>query len=373
MRIGSIVLALALVAGLAYWFGYRDPDQRAALIARAGGETVAPDPEDLPMIEGQEEALRPVSVMVLEVAASETRQRLVVRGRTEANRTVHVPAETTGIMVSQPLRRGAEVAEGQVLCQLSSGTRQAQLREAEAQLARAQADFTAADRLSERGFGAETTRNARRAELQAAEAAVDLIEWDIEKLVIRAPFDGVLESDTSELGARLAPGETCATVIDLSVVKVVGYVGEDNVDGVDLGGEATARMINGREAPGQITFVSRMADEDTRTYLVEVTLTNQGDTLRDGMTAELLIDLPPVTAHLLPQSALTLDDNGRMGVRLAEAGQARFIPVTPIRDTVEGIWVSGLPETARVIVVGQEFVRDGRAIMPVPIKREDLG
>ncbi|MEL6476553.1 MAG: efflux RND transporter periplasmic adaptor subunit [Pseudomonadota bacterium] len=373
MRIGPILLALALVAGLAYWFGLRDPAERAALLAKANGEAAATQTAELPVLGNGEDKLRPVRVMVLEVEAAETRQTLVVRGRTQANRTVHVPAETTGIMVSQPLRRGAEVVEGQVLCKLSSGTRQAQLREAEAQLARAEADFAAADRLSERGFGAATTRNARQAELQAAEAAVDLIEWDIEKLEIRAPFDGVLESDTAELGARLAPGEACATVIDLSVVKVVGYIGEQNVDQIARGGTAQARLITGAELAGDITFISRMADEDTRTYLLEVTLDNTSGTLRDGMTAELMIDLPAVTAHLVPQSALTLDDNGRMGVRLAEGRQARFAPVAPLRDTADGIWVRGLPDLARIIVVGQEFVRDGREIVPVSVSREDLG
>ncbi|MEM7505471.1 MAG: efflux RND transporter periplasmic adaptor subunit [Pseudomonadota bacterium] len=311
--------------------------------------------------------------MVLETEAQQAAAELVVRGRTEANRTVHVPAETTGIVISQPLRRGSEVTAGQLLCELSAGTRAAQLREAEAQLARAEADFQAADRLSERGFGAETTRIARSADLRAAQAAVDLVKWDIQKLQIRAPFDGILETDTAELGARLAPGATCATVIDLHVVKATGYVGEQSIDQIEVGGDAKARLINGMETQGEITFISRMADEDTRTYLIEVTLANPEARLRDGMTAEIMVDLPARTAHLIPQSALTLDDQGRVGLRIAEGTKARFLPVTILRDDPTGVWVSGLPERAEVIVVGQEFVRDGREIEPVRISWDDLG
>ena len=188
MRYGPILLSLALVGVLFYWFVLRVPEDRAAVLAWVSGDAVAEAPETpLPTLTGTTEELRPVSVLVLETKAEPSASQLVVRGRTEANRTVHVAAETTGVVVSQPLRRGSRVTQGQLLCELSSGTREAQLREAEAQLARARADFTAADRLSEKGFGAETTRNARRAELQAAEAAVDLVEWDIAKLKIIAP------------------------------------------------------------------------------------------------------------------------------------------------------------------------------------------
>lgn len=378
MRIGSLLLAIVLVFGLTYWFGLRDPAQRADLAQRLGvvsdeAEGVEAPALPLPNATDLAEDLRPVSVMVLETEEETTTGTLTLRGRTEANRTVDVAAEITGIIVSQPLRRGTQVAEGQVLCELSPGTRQAQLQQAEADLARAQADFTAAERLTERGFVAETTRMARSAELEAAEAALDLVRLDITKLKITAPFAGLLETDTAELGARLAPGDVCATVIDLATVKVTGFVGEQSVDAVSQGATAVARLINGQTAEGEITFVSRMADEDTRTYLVEVTLANDEQRLRDGMTAELLIDLPPQRAHLVPQSALTLDDQGRLGLRIAEKTEARFVPVRPLRDERGGVWVEGLPAKATIIVVGQEFVRDGRKIRPVLITWNDLG
>jgi multidrug efflux system membrane fusion protein len=63
---------------------------------------------------------------------------------------------------------------------------------------------------------------------------------------------------------------------------------------------------------------------------------------------------------------LTLDDDGRIGVRVAESGVARFYPITIIREEVDGVWVGGLPDSASVIVVGQEFVRDGRAVATAP-------
>ncbi|MBY8978113.1 efflux RND transporter periplasmic adaptor subunit [Rhodobacteraceae bacterium NNCM2] len=378
MRLGPLLLTVILIAGLAYWFVFRDPAQQESVTAMLTGEHPAaeetpanPVATDTPVPAAEQ--LRPVSVMVLDSEVEETVSKLIVRGRTEANRNVNAPAETTGIVISQPLRRGSEVKAGQVLCELAPGTRPAQLLEAQAKLAQARVDFDAASKLSERGFTAETTRMSRAADLETAQAAVELIEWDISKLKITSPFDGVLESDTAELGARLAPGEPCANVIDLSIIKVTGYIGEQNIDAIRLGQTAVARLINGTEGTGRITFISRVADADTRTYLVEVTLDNRDGKLRDGMTTESMIDLPPQSAHLVPQAALTLDDDGALGLRIAEGDTSRFVEVGILRDEERGVWVTGLPDKARIIVVGQEFVRDGRAIRSVPITWDDLG
>ncbi len=359
MRLTSLLLAALLVGALYYWFGIRGPnaDPVLATVSESGAATpeVAPD--------------NPVPVMVLESRAEPTSKQLVLRGRTVAVRNVSVPAETAGLVISQPLRKGTEVAADDILCRLDPGARMAQLLEAEARLAEAQVEAEAATTLSEKGFAAETTLKARQAQLEAAQAQVNLVRLDIARLVIRAPFDGVLESDTAEIGSRLDTGDTCATIIDLSEVKVSGYVSEQEVDQVAVGRNAEARLINGRKIPGQISFISRVSDPETRTYLVEVTLPNEDGRIRDGMTAELKIGLPPEIAHKIPQNALTLDDDGRLGVRLADDGKALFVPTRIIAEETDGVWVAGLPETASVIVVGQEFVRDGRAIVAQPFDR----
>jgi multidrug efflux system membrane fusion protein len=357
MRLTSLAVTLLLAGTLIYWFALRQPAEDVAgqPAAMANAATANSD------------QTQPVPVMVLDSRAQPTIDQLVLRGRTVAVRNVSVTAETTGLVISQPLRKGATVTEGEILCRLDAGARPAQLLEAEARLAEALVEAEAATTLSRKGFASETTRTARQAQFEAAQAQVNLVKLDIDRLVIRAPFDGLLETDTAEIGSRLGPGDTCATVIDLSAVKVVGFVSEQEVDQIELGQEATARLINGRIIAGTIAFISRVADPETRTYQVEAILPNGDGRIRDGMTAELSIDLPAEVAHKIPQTALTLDDDGRLGVRLAVDGMARFVEIRMISDAIDGVWVTGLPDRASVIVVGQEFVRDGRAILPAPL------
>ncbi len=203
--------------------------------------------------------------------------------------------------------------------------------------------------------------------IQSAEAAVASARKDIDRLTIHAPFGGQLESDTAELGSLLQTqtGDACATVIQLQPIKIVGYLPEIDVARVKLGAPAGARLVDDREVTGEITFVSRSADPVTRTFLVELTVPNPDLAIRAGQTAEIAIEAEGAMAHLLPQSALTLDDEGRLGVRtVAEGDRVAFNPVRLLRDARDGVYVTGLPDEVSVITVGQEFVTEGVKVVP---------
>ncbi len=349
-----------------------------------------------------------VRVVAIHSTARMIDSAVVLRGMTEADRQVQMRAETTARVISQPLRRGTKITSGDELCRLDPGTREAMLAEARARLAEATARIpsaqaaqieanarleealindNAARKLSEGGF-ASTTRVASAAAavkaaeagvqsarsglessiagIESAEALVAAAEREIGQLSITAPFDGLLEDDTAEIGTLMQPGGVCATVIRLDPIKVVGFVPETEVDRVTLGAMAGARLTTGQQVAGQVTFLSRSADPLTRTFRVEIAVPNTDLAIRDGQTAEIAIAADGASAHLIPQSALTLNDDGILGVRLVDENEnVLFKPVDLLRDTPEGIWVEGLPEKADIIVIGQEYVEEGVRVLPV--------
>lgn len=379
MRLFSILSAIVVVAVLFFLVF-----QRETLLEFAGVDTsaVVSDSEtaDAEAAEAAKEnaaardgKLRSVSVVAMHSQAKTIDGAVIVRGRTEAARQVEVRAETTGQVINHPLRKGSFVETGDLLCELDPGTREtavtearAVLSQAEAALREAEINNRAASALSQDGFASEirvaatsAAVEAARAGVQSAEAGVARARNELTNLEIRAPFAGLLESDAAELGSLLQPGSLCATIIQLTPIRLVGFVPETMVDRVENGANAGARLASGQEIAGRVTFISRSADPNTRTFRVDVEVPNEDLAIRDGQTVEIAIQSDGQTAHLLPQSALTLDDEGRLGVRLIDANKAVFAPVNVIRDTTAGIWVSGLSETADVIVVGQEFVTDG--------------
>ncbi|QEW20126.1 Toluene efflux pump periplasmic linker protein TtgG precursor [Marinibacterium anthonyi] len=343
-----------------------------------------------------------MGVVVRHSVAQPVDSAVVLRGETRAMREVEVPAETSAVVMSEPLRKGARVEKGQELCVLDPGTRfvtladakaqlslaksrvpesQARQAEAEAALEEARIDLNAADKLSQGGYASDVRLAGSRAALRSAEAAVaaadaglesartgiesaeaqvSFAQKDIERLSITAPFAGHLESDTAEIGSFLAAGGICATVIQLNPMKLVGYVPETQVGRVEMGAIATAQLADGGTAQGQVTFISRSADPVTRTFAVEIQVANDDLAIRDGQTAAIAIASEGTRAHRLPQSALTLNNDGRLGVRVVDGDSVvRFQPVKVLRDDIDGIWVTGPDDEADVIVVGQDFVTAG--------------
>ena len=264
---------------------------------------------------------------------------------------------------------------------------EARLDQAVAQLAEARINQNASTKLSAGGF-ASTTRvanaeanvatalasvesaragvQAAQAGIQSAQANVATAEKELERLLIRAPFAGLLESDTAELGTLLQPGDLCATVIQLNPIKLVAFVPETEVTRVKVGAPARATLATGQtDVTGQVTFLSRAADETTRTFLVEIEVANTDMNISDGQTAEILVAGEGATAHLLPQSALTLNDDGVLGIRsIDEDAIVAFHPVQLLRDTPEGVWLTGLDDSVDVIVLGQEYVIAGVRVAP---------
>lgn len=408
MRLFSILAAVALTIILAMSILARP--QLAAMFSGPQTEADAADVtvEGAASAEPDTALEKRVKVMVRKVQGQEVDSAVILRGETQAARQVDVRSETSAIVTSEPLRKGARVEAGDAMCVLDPGTRGAGLDEARARLAEAQSRIpeaearveeararlqeaeinqNAASRLGKDGFASQTRvagadaataaakagvtsatagLSAARSGIEAATASVAKAEKEIERLVIAAPFSGLLESDTAELGSLLQPGALCATVIQLDPIKLIGFVPETEVNRVKLGAQAGARLAaGGREVVGNVTFLSRSADTQTRTFRVEIEVPNADLSIRDGQTVEIIIASAGVKAHLIPQSALTLNDEGNLGVRLVDAeAVVAFAPVDIMRDTAKGVWVTGLPETADVIVVGQEYVTAGVTVAP---------
>ena len=374
MRIFPVITALLVCAALYVLIFQRDALMGRDSESPASAEAAQTDSGTFG------DAMR---VVILPSHAEVISDAVRLRGRSEAARFVEIRAETSGRIISDPIKAGQSVTAGDILCQIDEGTRAAALAEAEAarstaeaQLAAAQIDANAATRLNESGFASETraasasaSLSSAEAALRSAEAAIDRAAEELARIEIRAPFNGLLESDTAELGTLMQPGALCATVIDLDPIKFVGFLPEAELARISIGQLATTRLVNGREVDGIVRFVARSADPQTRTFRVEIEAENPDLSIGDGQSADIAIATEGTAAHLVPSSALTLDDQGDLGLRVvAEDNLVAFYPVTLLRDTPDGALVTGLPDQVDIIIVGQEFVSNGGQVVPVSIQ-----
>ncbi|MEL6830076.1 MAG: efflux RND transporter periplasmic adaptor subunit [Pseudomonadota bacterium] len=287
------------------------------------------------------------------------------KGRTEAIRTVTVRSETTGTVASTPAIEGRIVERGQILCGLALESREARLAEAQAAVTSNELEYVSAAALQEKGWTTSNRAAALKAELDQAEAALAAAEIEIEKTQIRSPFQGVFENRLAEQGDFLSPGAGCGDVVDLDPLQVAFQASEESIAYIQQGQNAQVTLTDGRILEGEVRFVSRSADERTRTFRVELSVPNADFAIPSGLTANIRLALGQAPAVLLTPASLVLHDDGRVGVRYVDATDTvRFVEVVVIDDVIDGIWVTGLPEGARLLLQGQDFVREGTAVIP---------
>lgn len=307
------------------------------------------------------------TVRVRHQSAEPRTAALVLRGRSEALRTVDIKAETHGRTEELLFERGDQVQAGDLLVHLSDEGRSAAVKEAKALLAQRRIELEAARKLSKKGFRAETQLAESEAAYEAAEAAVSRAEVALDDTRILAPFAGYVDDRMTELGAYVEPGDPIARIVDLDPILIVANASEIDVASLKVGGAGKIRFISGQEASGHIRFVGAMADPQTRTFRVEIEVPNADGAIPDGVSAEVSMPLDEVWAHRVSPAVLSLSDTGVLGVKTVdgETNAVRFQPVEIVDNGPGGVWLAGLPREVTVITVGQEFVVDGQTVQPV--------
>jgi multidrug efflux system membrane fusion protein len=352
-----LLLAVAIAVGAALWVASGE-FARSAREPASNDETEALATESAPT----------PSVRVRTLVAEPRAESIAVLGRTEPSRTITVRAETQGTVAAIEAVEGAPVAAGDILARLAEDDRPARLDEAKALVEQRAIELNAAQKLADKGYQTQVRAAEMVALSEEARARLAAIKLDLARTVISAPFDGAIERRDVEIGYFVAVGDAVAYIVDLDPILIVAELTERDVGRIAQGQAATARLVTGATVDGVIRFVGRVADPETHTFRVELEVPNPEGRIVAGMTAELDVPLEPVAAHRVTPAVLTLDEAGVVGVKTVDAdGRVAFHPVELVGDNPDGMWITGLPETATVIVVGQEFVTAGQAVTSVPV------
>lgn len=345
----SVLTAVLIFLLLLAYFGVRTLTRSA--------EPTAPEP-GAATTEAREPA-RP-EVIVRPVRSEMHTNFVTLKGRTEPEREVIVRAETVGTVTEAPAREGRIVREGALLCRLDVDARAVQLKQAEANLAAKRIDWEAAADLADKGWTTPTSAAAAKAAYDAAVAQVDAARIELDRTAILAPFAGVFDERLAEVGDFLSPGSACGRMIDLSPILVVVEATEAQAGTIAPGQTAEVALADGRTLAGTVRYVARTASPATRTFRVEIAVPNPDYAIAAGLTASLRLEMGEAPAVLVSPAVLVLNDDGRMGVRhVDDSDTVRFAEVSVVDNAETGIWVTGLPEAARILVTGQDFVREG--------------
>lgn len=344
------VLAVAVLAVVVSWIatgyiGEREPPELMP------GSTSIGDAESVARVQVISQVAEPITRMIS------------VYGQTAPARTVEMSAETEGRVESVEAVRGRRVNAGDVLLRLDMRDRRARLAQADASVREARTSYEAQLKLQAEGYVSETQIAEAVAKLETAKAELTRAKLDLEYMVIRAPFDGVLQERDVEIGDFVRSGDKVATFVDNTSVIVTGTIAEQDARFVNVDDAGRAKLATGQQVTGRIRYISPVADQSTRTFNVELEVANPDGSLPAGVTAEMTLPGGKTTAHKLSPSLLTLNANGDIGVKVVDAyDRVEFYPVELAMTEPDGVWVSGLPESSKIITVGQGYVATGQNV-----------
>lgn len=320
-----------------------------------------------PMKDG---ATSPVQVAVMTSVAGSVAEVLIVEGQATPERETEVLAEMSGSVVEVPVEKGVTVEAGDIIARLDASGREAGVRRAVAEVERAQREYRNARELVDRGISTLDRLSNARATLAAAEAQLVDAEEALDDTVIRAPFAGRLEGLTVNSGEFVASGVSVARIVDNSPLTVRARVAQQSVSRIVTGQSASVTFITGETRTGTVTFVGANADPQTRTFLMEVEVGNARGSIGSGVSAEIRIETGETRAHFVSPALLALDERGALGLKtVGDDGIVGFHEVDVVKAETDGVWVSGLPDEARIITIGQGFVSDGERVAPRPDSR----
>lgn len=289
--------------------------------------------------------------------ASEQSKTITFRGRTIDKNKATVTAETSGRIVSRPVDIGEMVSEGDILCQIAANDRIAKLDQTKDALTLAKKEYESSLKLSEQNFQQELATARFKAAFSAAQAQLVNQEIELENTAIRAPISGIVHEVHANVGEYMQIGFPCATILVLNPIYAEAFITEEHIGEVRIGDAADVTLPNGLVLTGLLTFVSRQADDQTRTFRVEVELDNADYEISSGLSATLQFSNRTYYAHKVPTSVLVLDEFGNLGIKsVDDDNRVEFHGIEIVREDQDGVWVTGLPNRVNVINVGQGLV-----------------
>ncbi len=345
----SVIIALSIFAVLLLWLGSglftKDEEEKGAALEQQPAKK-------------EESAL--FGVRVRKQSAQPVVREVIIHGKTDAARRVELRAETVGRIVTVGAERGTIVKKGDLIAEIEIRDRDKQLAQAKAVLEQRQLEYEASSDLAEKGYQAETKLAESYASLEDARLRVETISIDIEKTSILAPFDGVLGERYIENGDYLQVGDPVGLLLELDPLIIKGRVTEREIDDLKLGMVGKAELASGDIVSGRLRYISPYSEEESRTFSIEIEVNNPGSRIPAGLTGLMFVPVETTQAHYLSPALLSLNDQGVLGIKIVDKEDTvLFIPAQLVKAETDGVWLSGLPDVARIITVGQGFAREG--------------
>jgi len=321
----------------------------------------------------------PTPVKVVTVSNKEVQRSVSLVGTAEPRKRSLVASEVAGLVKAFPVKEGQFVSKGHLLASLRTDTLEIRLdsavasqREAKTRYEQAKKDLERVQALFAKELvtqkemdDAEAQESALEKRLSQLDAEIRLVQEQLSKATIRAPFAGWITKEHTEIGQWVEEGGPVVELVDLARVEVQIPLPEEYVRDVRAGDPVMAVFdgLPGVEVKGTVFSIIAQADRAARTFPVKVELANPDLHIKSGMVARVHLAVgAPYQAVVIPKDALVLKGGKEFAFIVANntVTQVAVIPINHFEDLVEV--QGGIEEGMQVVVEGNERLLPGQSV-----------
>lgn len=326
--------------------------------------------------ENKTQGMPPPQVVVSEVTTGMVAPESEFIGTVYYQEVSDVASEVKGLVEVVSFEEGQRVKKGHVLIKLSSDLLEKTLQAAKAShgqvlsdLERARKDLKRAENLYREELVSEQSYDEHRFRVKSLEkksaslrADVERIEIELQKKVIKAPFNGVVLKKHVDRGEWLSSGVIVATIARDEVVDVIVEVPEGVIKAIKPGVDVKVKA-GGKETKGKVFAIIPRGDISTRTFPVKIRVQNNLSFI-EGMEARVGLPVGEKKKTLIVPRDAVITMYGKTIIFTVIDSKARIIPVRVIgyKGMTAGIYADGLTEGMKVVVKGNERLRDGQMV-----------
>jgi len=329
--------------------------------------------------EAAEESFGAAPVKVYKIERQRISENLFYTGLIEAWKEINITPDVAGKISAIHVEEGGRIQKGQLLAELDTRAIRLQLDQARAGVAVAEANYNDAkrnmdrmDRLSSENAVSEQQAEkislafeAAEAQLQQANAALNLAKHQLEVSLMKAPFNGIIAAKNAEVGDMINPmmgGAGVLTLVDFSRVKIGIDVSHKDIVRISKGQPALLKVnaFPGELFNGQVSVVNIAADALTKKFRVEVQVNNPELVLRPNTFGEVMFEVE-IHENVFAVPQIAVIDNKFVFVANGDKAERRDV-VLGIQNAEMVEIVSGLVEGDLVIVEGNYSMDEGTEI-----------
>lgn len=344
------IIYIVLALGLVYLVYYRINANKK--LEGKGSATAGSGKEGKGAKDGKSAQAMVVDGIVVKLSKFDT--DLEVTGAIEANESVVLKSEVSGLVTGIYFKEGTNVAKGSVLVKINDRDIQAQLQDALTKQKLSGTNENRAKQLLAKGAISQEEYDTALADLKSFQSQTNLIRAQLAKTTIRAPFSGKVGLRSISAGTYLTPATVIANLVSTNPVKITFSVPEKYTGQIKLGSEISFTTDgSSKQNTGKVYAIEPGINTATRTLQIRALAPNANNTLLPGSFAKIKLALNTLeNAILIPNEAIIPVLKGKI-VYIQKDGKAQEVKVEAGTRTDENIVItSGLKAGDTVLTTG---------------------